>query len=634
MKKLRISSFEGTATATATTATARTKTKTFCSSTDSELQQNRQEKRFVLCHKCHGGGKLPSRNKKSKIKDEQMKKQLLEQQQQNGENNNHQTIARAMKNCNTCSGTGILPLLPSSTLTSPTSVPLPNSQSASSQNDNGNTNNNTMHVSIVGGGIGGLALAVALQHRSIPFTLYEKDFHFDERKQGYGLTMQQGSKALLSLGLYDYQSEKQSLLFGMGIHSKRHLVHQPDGTLLGEWGMKIWGRPKSKQHKDAKRQNAHIARQELRRLLYNEIIDKESCIKWGHKLVSYDNELYGNNNTDSSKRNVSLTFEKRRASNDNNNGDAKHHRDFVTYRSSVLVGADGIRSAVRKQKIGDDVSPLRYLGCIVILGITSSPASSTLTSDNETVFQTADGTTRMYAMPFSRKGHETAGAALYSNVNGDTESMAYENNGESGAEKECRGETMWQLSFPMTEDDAKTLSSKGPAALKEEAMKRCKTWHNPIPEMLSSTPDELVSGYPVYDREIVDEKIFRNGSSSFTNSDEQIGNKGAETAFSTLIGDAAHPMSPFKGQGANQALLDAILLARALHKIFRQQNDERRSRVKKNTTVEEVLLEFERDMLKRSSGKVKASAEAARFLHSEGKNIFNIPIVSGREMQY
>lgn len=30
--------------------------------------------------------------------------------------------------------------------------------------------------------------------------------------------------------------------------------------------MKVWGRPKSKQGRDAKRQNAHIQRQELRRI--------------------------------------------------------------------------------------------------------------------------------------------------------------------------------------------------------------------------------------------------------------------------------------------------------------------------------------------------------------------------------
>jgi salicylate hydroxylase len=57
-------------------------------------------------------------------------------------------------------------------------------------------------------------------------------------------------------------------------------------------------------------------------------------------------------------------------------------------------------------------------------------------------------------------------------------------------------------------------------------------------------------------------------------------------------------MSPFKGQGANQALLDALSLARVIYR---------------NSSFQG----YEDEMLQRSAVKVKASADAAEFLHTD-----------------
>ena len=73
-----------------------------------------------------------------------------------------------------------------------------------------------------------------------------------------------------------------------------------------------------------------------------------------------------------------------------------------------------------------------------------------------------------------------------------------------------------------------------------------------------------------------------------------------------LLGDAIHPMSPFKGQGANQALTDGPALTDWLLK----------------SNLPSALLGFEREMHSRTRPKVLASREAALFLHS--KDVMNI----------
>lgn len=455
---------------------------------------------WTICPECSGRGKKYLKlRKKSRLR-YHVAVNEFEKTQAEGKLSVRPKITQYL--CDNCKGSGLIPS---------SSFPVANSEKYP-------------HVAIIGAGIGGVALAVACLHRGIPFTLYERDSSFDARAQGYGLTLQQASNAIKGLGLFSLKDAG---------NSTRHVVHTTEGKEIIEWGM----RTHANINQSPKRTNVHIPRQSLRLALLEQLGERDA-VQWGHRLVSFKQ---------CEDKSIELSFQV--------NGEMK------IAKTDLLVGADGIRSVVRSLLVGEDMTPLRYLGYVVILGICSLDALKGVESsllDSATVFQTVNGYERIYMMPYSSDS------------------------------------IMWQFSFPMPEEEAKELSARGAEALKEEACRRAQ-WHLPIPQILSATLPAQISGYPVYDRELLKSELLEKAGAV------------------TLIGDAAHPMSPFKGQGANQALLDALALARTISIVCTPSSKWRETGLR-----EIVLTEFEEEMLARSASKVKDSAEAVELLHSKG----------------
>lgn len=87
--------------------------------------------------------------------------------------------------------------------------------------------------------------------------------------------------------------------------------------------------------------------------------------------------------------------------------------------------------------------------------------------------------------------------------------------------------------------EAETSDQPGPALL-ERVRQETADWHELIPRIVAASMPETVGVRGYYDKEPLTH---------------------ARAGRVWMIGDAAHPMCPFQGQGANMAIMDAVRLA-------------------------------------------------------------------------
>jgi 2-polyprenyl-6-methoxyphenol hydroxylase-like FAD-dependent oxidoreductase len=196
--------------------------------------------------------------------------------------------------------------------------------------------------------------------------------------------------------------------------------------------------------------------------------------------------------------------------------------------ADIVVGADGIGSAVRRSLFGEE--PLRY------------------------------------------GGHRAwrAGTQFDDELVGDRFVEVWGVGGGFGFGPAGRGRVYWYCFEAVPEDEA------APERPREEFLRRYGSWFDPIPALIESTEPDAIAPTFTYDRP--PRRTWGRGRV-------------------TLLGDAAHPMKPNIGQGAAQALEDAVVLG---------------SCIGRGGDPDEALRTYERRRVRRANAVVRASRRAGR----------------------
>ena len=343
-------------------------------------------------------------------------------------------------------------------------------------------------VIIIGGGIGGLTAAVALQQRDIPVVVHEKQPEIRELGTGVGIqrVARQGISMLgLEEPLRSIESERYEAL--------RHVSYKNGRTLA----MIPWHRAVAAVH-----------RGELLEMLKEALADQSSRpLRLGVRRLRAGPSA------------ASLP------------GSADGRED----RGIALIGADGLHSVIRKQ-IVDDGKP-RYGGWTVWRGMPEYTHPSLAPDMAEQIW----GPATVFGMyPVRSRLFWYAGAVR-----------------PEGAGDSPRGRQRDLLSI-------------------------FGDWPEAVPEVIESTPEEIIDRQDVYDRDPVSRW-----------SDRRV----------TLLGDAAHPTMPSLGQGAGMAIEDGVVVARELAPAASQNGG----------GVEAALKRYEEVRIPRTAGIVNRSRKMSRL---------------------
>ena len=404
----------------------------------------------------------------------------------------------------------------------------------------------TTEIAIIGSGLAALSTAIRLEQAGFQrLTVYERDHGWSSRREGYGLTLKYDPKGVLQqLGILEACARADC-------PSRSHYLLQSNGHVLGYFGNAF-----TPEGGYGQRGNLRVPRQVVRKILMDALIVTK--IEWNHRLECIETVHHD----DSNAVKMRLSF---------------HNHDEPVLADWV-IGADGIRSTV-VDCILPKAPPPQPMGVRLILGLTSETTASTQDSHHsllhERGFYSLANGHRLFVMPYS------ASSPLH-------------------PDQETR--YMWQLSF--VEDTAKANSApKTPQQLWQEANERCRDWHSPVQDLIQSTPLDAIWSTHLCDRnpqqlqELLLQHITR-----------QQGTASNPAYFDRVIfmGDALHAMSCFKGQGANQALLDGIVVAKWFDSAAR------------GTCQSPLALVrgCHREMVQRTAPIVQASREAALYWHS------------------